>query len=182
MGRELIGVQVLRCINQDLIDRVDMDVLRGNVPEIDLVDTGAVLHVEGHARRSGDIRSPKGRVFFKCHAVTGFTREFFHLCKPAAVHFLHPLHNFKQSCTPGNAIRFQGRRDCKADCLLCSGNICNNEIRRQRIQSQFNGFHRGIERLQINRDIHQFSPISFLKRSLFLYICFLTTRYSSPFR
>ena len=43
MGREAVGGKVVRDIHEHFVDGVDDDVLRRNIPHVNLIDTGAVL-------------------------------------------------------------------------------------------------------------------------------------------
>ena len=65
MGRELVGVQVVRHIQEHLVDGVDHDVLRRNVLEIDLIDAGAILHVVRHPGRRDDEVNGQRRVYLQ---------------------------------------------------------------------------------------------------------------------
>ena len=47
--------QVIGQIDKDLINGVNMDVFRCNVFQVQLVDPGALFHVEGHSGRRNDI-------------------------------------------------------------------------------------------------------------------------------
>ena len=48
-----------------------MDILRGNILQIDLVYPGAVFHVKGHARRRCDVINGQGRGFFQFSIIAG---------------------------------------------------------------------------------------------------------------
>lgn len=52
---ELIEVQVTRHIHEDFIDGVDMDILRCDVFEIHLVDSGDADHIQSHPGRRNKI-------------------------------------------------------------------------------------------------------------------------------
>ena len=47
--------QIGRDIEEGLVDRVDEDVFRSDLPEVDAVDLGRLLHVVAHAGRSHDV-------------------------------------------------------------------------------------------------------------------------------
>ena len=49
-GREAVEREVGARIDEALVDRVDVDVLLGNEPEVDAVDLGRHLHIAAHAR------------------------------------------------------------------------------------------------------------------------------------
>ena len=42
-----------------------MYILRGDIPEIDVIYTGAVLHIQSHSGAGGDIVKGKLRIGFK---------------------------------------------------------------------------------------------------------------------
>ena len=48
--------QVMGDIDEHLIDGIDMDVIRGDILEIDMVNSGAVVHIEPHTGRRDNIR------------------------------------------------------------------------------------------------------------------------------
>ena len=54
MGRQAVQRQIIRRIDENLVDGIHMDVLRGDVLQIDLVNLGADLHVQGHPRHSDE--------------------------------------------------------------------------------------------------------------------------------
>jgi len=62
MRRELVGIQVVRHVHEHLVDGVDHNVLRRDVLEINLINTGAVLHVVRHPRRRDDEVNRQRRV------------------------------------------------------------------------------------------------------------------------
>ena len=52
--------EVGRHVDEALVDGVDVDVLGGNVAQVDGVDVGRDLHVAAHARRRGDVLDALG--------------------------------------------------------------------------------------------------------------------------
>ena len=62
MCRELVSIQVVRHVHEHLVDGVDHNVLRRDIPEIDLIDASAVLHVVRHPRRRNDEVNRQRRV------------------------------------------------------------------------------------------------------------------------
>ena len=62
MGRQLIGVEVVRDIHEHFVDGVDNDVLRRDILHVNLINASAVLHVVRHARRRNDEVYRKRRV------------------------------------------------------------------------------------------------------------------------
>ena len=53
--RASVEREVVSHVHEDLVDGVDVDVLRREVLEVDAVDVGGALHVERHARRRHDV-------------------------------------------------------------------------------------------------------------------------------
>ena len=53
--RDAARADIVRRVEKDLVDGVDVDVLRRGIFEVDLIDARAVFHVVGHARRRHDI-------------------------------------------------------------------------------------------------------------------------------
>ena len=97
-----IGLQVLGCVDQHLVDGVDVDVLGSDVPEIDLVDAGAVLHVQGHAGRRGEIIRFQRRVFRKLVRFPGLAGKTAsrRVPEPSGIDLFHSLDHFKKAGTP----------------------------------------------------------------------------------
>ena len=62
LGGETVGVEVGGHVHEHLVDRVDVDILRGHILEIDLVDLRAVLHVQGHPGRGHNVVQAHGGV------------------------------------------------------------------------------------------------------------------------
>ena len=78
VGRHPVGIQILRHVDEDLVDGVDVDVLRRDIAEVDIVDPGAVVHIESHAGLGRDeIEFQRGirpqRVY-----ICGLTRKRLH--------------------------------------------------------------------------------------------------------
>ena len=72
---QVIGVQIGGGVDQHLIDRIDVNVFGRNVAQVDLVDPRAVLHVERHAGRCGDIRQFEPCIGLELADVCGFSGE-----------------------------------------------------------------------------------------------------------
>ena len=135
MNRELVGVQVVRHIQEHLVDGVDNDVLRGDVLEIDLIDAGAVLHVVRHPRRRDDEVNGQRRVCLQLREEVRCAAQPASRCVklPPDICFLYALLDFKQPPTPGDTVALEGGCNGKADGLVRPALICNNKICVQRI-------------------------------------------------
>ena len=75
MCRDFLRIKIACHVDEDLIDRVDVDVRRSNVAQIDLVDAHAVVHVECHARRGNMIGDAKLRMCCEFRCVTRLSCE-----------------------------------------------------------------------------------------------------------
>ncbi len=126
--RHAVSFKVGGGVDHHFVDGIDMDVLRRDELQVDVVDPRAVFHVEGHARPRGDE--------IDLH---------FAPRSPLAVDFLHALHDFKQAGPPRDPERFQSRRNCEADRLLRAALVRHDKARRQRIQASLPAFHRGVK-------------------------------------
>ena len=126
----------MRKINEHLVYGIHMDILGSNVFEIDIIDPSAVFHIVSHSRRCGNITESQGWVSCEHGGVIRFAIEFMTRCIVFAlpIDLLNLLDNFKQSCSAGDTVSFQRRRNRKADGFLGSADICNHKIGRQRIK------------------------------------------------
>ena len=64
-GTHAISAQIGSHIHHDLINGVDMNILRGDILQIDIVDPGAVFHVECHPWRGDQIINRKGWILLQ---------------------------------------------------------------------------------------------------------------------
>ena len=62
VGGLFVEDQVPCHIHHDLVDGIDMDILRRDIAEIDFIDPGAVFDIMRHAGDSGDIVRLQGRI------------------------------------------------------------------------------------------------------------------------
>ena len=62
MCRDVFRLKITRHVDEDLVDGVDMDILGGDISQIDLVDPHAVFHIESHARRGDMVGNSEFRV------------------------------------------------------------------------------------------------------------------------
>jgi len=124
-----------------------MDILGSNVFEIDIINPSAVFHIVSHPRRRGNITESQGGVSCKFNGVIRFAIEFMTRCIVFAlpIDLLNLLDYFKQSCSAGNTVGFQRRRNRKADGFLGSADICNHKIGCQRIKPPSHTFNGGIK-------------------------------------
>ena len=156
IGSQSAVFQVRGHIHEHLVNGIDMDILRGHIFQINLINFGAVFHIMGHSGRRHNIIHRQGRIGIQGFRIPGGA------CKTAAGSFLPPqgidllhlLHRFKKPCPAGNSIGLQRRRHRKADGLFRAAGIGYQEICGQGIQFPLNALHRGIERLQVDGCIY----------------------------
>ncbi len=132
-----------------------MNILRGDVAEVNLINLRADLHVARHAGRSDDVLQGKGRICRQSCSIKGAPSQTVSGSKALALFVDHPdfLHHFKQSRTAGNSVCLQGRRYSQTDGFLCAAGIGDDKVRAQRIQSPVHAFGRSVEGLQIDGNV-----------------------------
>ena len=143
-----------------------MNILRGHIPGIDIIYSGAVINVVGHAGLGHDIVQLQMRVTVQLAGQTGFAGKV-PSPKPttaAGILRLYLLHHFKQPGPAGNAVGLQRRGNSQADGLFRAAAVSHHKAGVQRVQPPLYTLHRGIEGLQVNGDIgsvpHGFSVLS----------------------
>ena len=99
--------QIPRGVNKHLVNGIDVYILGSNVLEVNLIDTGAVIHIMRHSRRRYDITDSKRWIFVQLVYVVGLTYKLPCLAPTLVVDLLHLLDDLKQSGTTGNTEGFQ---------------------------------------------------------------------------
>ena len=124
-----------------------MDVLRGYILQIDLINLGGNIHVVGHAGRSDDIIQGQGRIGADEPIVIFPDIQLVLRIGPLPgfVHGGHLLHHLKESGPAGNTIGLQGRRHRQTDGFFRAGGIGHHQIGVQRIQPPGHALCRGVE-------------------------------------
>ena len=119
-----------------------MDVLRGNVPQIDLVDPYAVVHVERHARGSDMIGDAKLRMRRELDGIRCLTykRALWGTVLSPRIFLLHGTDDFEETRAAADAVGLEGGGDRETDRLARAALICDHEIRGQRIQTSLHTF------------------------------------------
>ena len=131
----------IRChVHEHLVNRIDMDVLRGDITEIDFVYPCAVLDVVRHARLCHQI--VHGQFPVRVQFLFGVR---FSGASSLPVHLTHPLHHLEQSWSASDAVAFQRGRYGQTDGLLRPRRIGHDQAGVERVKSPFHTFHRGIE-------------------------------------
>ena len=136
-------------VNEHLIYGIHMDILGSNVFEIDIIDPSAVFHIVSHSRRCGNIAESQGGVSFKFYGVIRFAIEFMtrRLVFALPIDLLNLLDNLKQSCSAGDTVSFQRRRNRKADGFLGSCDISHHKVCGKRIKPERYTLNGGIKAL-----------------------------------
>ena len=146
-----------------------MDVFRSGVAQVYLVYPGAVVHVQGHAGRGGNVVQLQFRGRPESRVVKGGAGETpaGRFCQALPVNLFYRLLHFKEPGTAGNAVSFQRGRDGQADGFFRAGPVGHYQIGSEGIQMPLRAFHRGIEGFQVNGQIDPFfhTDTSFPRRS-----------------
>ena len=111
--RHLVGLQVIGDIGEDLVNRIDVDVFRRNVFEVDAIDLTAHLDILRHPWWCGDIISLPVRVCcqLRCKKrLTGKRLEADGLA-PLIVHLTHLLHRLEEPGASAQTVGFHRGRD-----------------------------------------------------------------------
>ena len=131
-----------------------MDILRGDVFQVYVVDLGADLNVFCHPRRGNEIIYFSGWISRQFIGIAAFFGKFAaSFAPPFRVDFLDMLHHFKKPRSAGDAVCLQGGGHGKADGFLRPAGVSHHQIGGQRIKPALHAFHGGVEGFQINGDI-----------------------------
>ncbi len=155
VGTHPVSMKIAGDIHKNLINGVDMDILRRYVFQIDLINFRAPLHVQCHVRSRGNKVKLKGRVTAELAAVRRLPGKGSSMVCGSApcIHAAHHLKHFEKTGASRNSVRLERGRDRKADCFLCTAHIRDDKIRRQRIKAALAALDRSVKRLEVNRDI-----------------------------
>ena len=166
MGAHVVVGQIARHINENLVNGVGVDIRRGHIFEVGLVDLGGNVQIPLHPGRRNDVAQPQRRVCVQGIGIKrGAGKVIFAILspdclfltdsslQPLGVDLFHPLNGFKQPCSAGYLVGFQGGRYRKADGLFGAGGVCHHQIRGQGVQMAVYALHRGIETFQVDCQI-----------------------------
>ena len=155
MGRYLVCSQVVGDVHEHLVDRVDMDVLRGYVFQVYAVDTGAIINIVGHARRRHQIAQGLFGVRSQVTTVGGLALQLIArgIAPPLGVDLPHALHYLEQPRTTADTIGLERRRYCQADGFLRSAGVGHHQIGSQWVEAPLHALYRGVERLEVDGNI-----------------------------
>ena len=153
-GVEAVKIQIGRRVDEHLVYRIDVNVLRGDGAEIDRIDLRADVHVVLHLRRRRDEIRFEGAVF-QLVRENRFSPEGPESVRPPPfrVDGPHFLVHLEEPRASGDPVGFQGGGDGEADRLFCPARVCHDEIGFQRVESPFHAFHGGVEGFEVDRQI-----------------------------
>ena len=155
MGCHMIGLEIGRGIDEHLIDGIDMDILRCDIPQIHLIDPGTALDIMPHPGLGDDEPQFQRRILLQLRGITGLPPEGLprRLLPSGGVDLPDTLYRLKKPCPTGNSAGLQRRRYRQTDRLLRPALVRHHQMGGQRIHAPFDALLRGIERFQIDRDI-----------------------------
>ena len=166
MGAHVVIGQIARHINENLVDGVGVDIRRGHIFEVGLVDLGGHIQIPLHPGRRNDVAQPQRRVCVQGIGIErGAGKVIFAVLspdclflpdgglQPLGVDLFHPLNGFKQPCSAGYLVSFQGGRHRKADGLFGAGGVRHHQIGGQGVEMAVYALHRGIETFQVDCQI-----------------------------
>ena len=132
-----------------------MDILRRDIPQIDLVNPSTVFHIEGHAGRRSDVINFHGRIVRKDLSIPGLAGEGPPGSPEAAgcIDFFHFLHDFKEACPARDPVGLEGGRHGETYGLVGPGDVSHYQVGLQRIQATLAALHGGVEGLKIDGQI-----------------------------
>ena len=124
-----------------------MNVLRGDIAQVDAVNLRAGMHIKGHSGERCQVIQGQGGIPPEGFRVRGFPGEGFARGQEAAVgvDLRHLLHHLKEPGPPGNAVGFQGGGHCQAYGFLRPAGIGYHEMGGQGVQPPLHALHGGIK-------------------------------------
>jgi len=166
VGAHVVIGQIARHINENLVDGIRVNIRRGHIFEVGLVDLGGHVQIPLHPGRRNDVAQSQRRVCVQGIGIKrGAGKVVFSILspdclvlpdgslQPLGVDLFHPLDGFKQPCSAGYLVGFQGGRHRKADGLFGAGGVRYHQIGGQRVQMAVYALHRGIETFQVDCQI-----------------------------
>ena len=166
VGAHVVIGQIARHINKNLVDGVGVDIRRGHIFEVGLVDLGGNVQIPLHPGWRNDVAQPQCRVCVQGVGIKrGAGKVIFAVLSPDCLFLpdgsLQPLgvdlpdtlDGFKQPRSAGYLVSFQGGRHRKADGFLGAGGVRYHQIGGQGVQMTVYALHRGIEAFQVDCQI-----------------------------
>ena len=153
LRRQPVCLQVLRHVDEDLVDRVDYDILLAHEFQIYPVDLGAYLHIPVHARRGDQVFELQGRIRAERIEIWGgagkigfrIPGELPVFFKALIVYLFYPLYDLEKAGPSRNAEGFEARGDRKTDGLFRPAEIRHDEVRSERVETPVLALDRGVK-------------------------------------
>ena len=137
----------MRGIDENFINRVDVDILRCHILQVNIVDLGAGLHILCHLGRSDHIVNSQLGMSIQLCVIAGSADEGVagSLLQPLDIGLLDLLDNLKESCPTGYAVLLQSRRNSKAYGFLRAAQIRHNKVSGHGVKTALHTFHRCVK-------------------------------------
>ena len=134
-GGHPVRIQIVGHIQEHFVDGIHMDIFGRDVFQVGIVDSGAVLNIESHPGRSGNVGKLQLRMFCKRRGMIRRAGKLpvRGLSSSPGVHFFYFLYDFKKPCPAGDAVSLQGGGHGKTDGLLCPFGVCHHQMSGKRV-------------------------------------------------
>ena len=164
-GGQMVVLEISRYVHKNLVDRIDMDILRRDVFQVDRVDFGRRLHIIGHPGRDNQVGNLPGGVLLQSPGVKGGCPQgrfpVFHHGRMIAdgrlqtrfVGLFDLLDHLEQPRPPGDAVGLQRRGDRQADGLFGPGGVGHHQVGGQRVELPGDAFGGGVIGFQVDGEI-----------------------------
>ena len=154
-GCKFVGAEVVGCIDEHLVDGIDMDILRRHILQVHIVDLGAGFHILSHLGRGYNIVDSQLRMGFQLGIIVGCPCEGAtgSLALALCIGLLDLLHYLKEPRPAGDAVLLQSRRNGKADGFLRAAQIRHHKVGGHGVQVSLHTLDAGVKAFQIYCDI-----------------------------
>ncbi len=117
-------------VTENLVYRIDVNILRGNEACVYLIDARTIMNVVGHAWNGGDIVHFQSLVGLELGIEIRFTGEASvgRSAAPVVVYLAQSLHHLEQSGTPRDAVSLERGRHGEANGLLGAAPVGHDKI------------------------------------------------------
>lgn len=132
-----------------------MNILGGDILQIDLINAGTDSNIAGHLRRSGDIVHSQIRAVFEQCIIPGGAVQFIarNLHLAHGIDLGQSLLYLEQSYSSRNPIGFQRRGDGQADRFIGAASVSYHKVGSQRIQASLDTFYGSVKRFQVDGNV-----------------------------
>ena len=146
--RQAVKFKILRYIYKHLVHRINDDILRRHITQINFVNSRAVFHIIGHPRRRNNKIQCQLRLGLQLRIRARRTAKLPARSSktPRGIYLLHTLLHLKQAPAPRNTVAFQRRRHRQTNSFVSPPLIRHYQISIQRIKSALTTFYRRIKR------------------------------------